>query len=344
MRSLPLGLALALLVLGAGCKGELSADDGGGAETTESTGPSESEDDGTSSSTSSEDGTSDTTDTTDDTGSDESETGEPECVCEKLDFLLVVDNSASMDDHENDLAAAINELSVKIQGFLDEKVCDFHLGITTTDVYQDNPASCQQLGAFVRTMAFIPLPCSTSAGTPYLTRADLDSGNFGMNLLCMAAVGTGGDENERPMDAMLAAISPELNAEDGCNEGFLRDDAPLVVLVLTDEDDDHADAQGNDGSAGDPADWFAGLVAAKGGKSQNVSAAVLAGPLDPDQCVYNPNNGAGAEPPLRLAQWLELFDPAHTQRANLCDPTGYEDFVDKVANFQGDVACEEFEP
>lgn len=43
---------------------------------------------------------------------------------------------------------------------------------------------------------------------------------------------------ELPMNSMLHAIGPELVAPGACNEGFLCDDAMLVVAIITDEHED----------------------------------------------------------------------------------------------------------
>ena len=48
----------------------------------------------------------------------------------------------------------------------------------------------------------------------------------------------------------------------GCNEGFLRDDAILVVTFITDEEDT--------GSAGNPDSWKQTLVDAKGGNEEAI--------------------------------------------------------------------------
>ena len=54
-------------------------------------------------------------------------------------------------------------------------------------------------------------------------------------------------------DSLLTALSPEYMGDGGCNANFLREDAVLVVTIITDEDD-----SGNDPyftSPGDPAGW-----------------------------------------------------------------------------------------
>jgi hypothetical protein len=72
---------------------------------------------------------------------------------------------------------------------------------------------------------------------------------------CIARVGNGG--GPPPMgEALVAAISTALNADDGCNAGFLRPDALLVVTMITDKDDYVSKTS--------PADWYEAVVTAKG--------------------------------------------------------------------------------
>lgn len=57
-----------------------------------------------------------------------------------------------------------------------------------------------------------------------------------------------------PMGAMVEAISPELQGVGGCNEGFVRDDAILVVVWRGNEDEPLPGAHPWP-SSGDPASW-----------------------------------------------------------------------------------------
>ncbi|MBX3225620.1 MAG: hypothetical protein KF795_34260, partial [Labilithrix sp.] len=52
---------------------------------------------------------------------------------------------------------------------------------------------------------------------------------------CLAQVGTGGPSIEMPLEATKLALNDRMS--DGTNAGFLRDDALLAIVVLTDEDD-----------------------------------------------------------------------------------------------------------
>jgi hypothetical protein len=82
-----------------------------------------------------------------------------------------------------------------------------------------------------------------------------------------------GNSPELTMGGMLAAVSPAMVGPGGCNEDFLRDEALLVAVVITDEEDGPGDFE-TPTSAGTPMTWYDGVIAAKGGIPEN--AAVLA--------------------------------------------------------------------
>jgi hypothetical protein len=52
---------------------------------------------------------------------------------------------------------------------------------------------------------------------------------------CVGRVGTDGSGNELPLSATVQALQPELIGVGGCNEGFLRPDAVLVVVIVSDD-------------------------------------------------------------------------------------------------------------
>ncbi len=80
---------------------------------------------------------------------------------------------------------------------------------------------------------------------------------------CAAKVGTAGHSSERPMDALVAALAPAINATGGCNQGFLRDDAFLVVTFIS--DDTNYEDQGT------PESWYQAVLAAKKGDPNAVA-------------------------------------------------------------------------
>ncbi|MBZ5712799.1 hypothetical protein [Nannocystis pusilla] len=94
------------------------------------------------------------------------------------------------------------------------------------------------------------VPCEVPEGRRYLVRGDP---NFDSTFLCMAQVG--GYGGDRLGEAFVRAIHPDLNGPGGCNDGFLRDDALLMVTLLTPTKDKD--------SAGTPETWAEAALAAK---------------------------------------------------------------------------------
>ena len=176
-----------------------------------------------------------------------------------------------------------------------------------------------------------------------MTEADL-----GQNFACAAQVGISGDGNERPVQALQAAISESMNAPGACNEGFVRDDAILVVVIITDEEDDHevdgCDQLPQPGSAGEPAGWYQGIIARKAGVETNVVMLSLVGPTDPsslcpalDKCA---GGITGAEPGARLVELTNSF--THGFIGRVCEPTYDQFFGQAVGVIES--ACDGFIP
>ena len=214
--------------------------------------------------------------------------------CEKVDFLFVIDNSASMIGEQQSLAASF-------PGFVDAlkqtlQADDYHVMVTATDATTTD--GCEEMLCSGGLPVFPP-PCpgytcgSTIAGCDSMLGAGrvLDAGynacpgidadqryltdehpDLYETFSCVAQLGGGGHDVEQQMGAMLGALSPELNGAGGCNDGFLRDDAILVVVIITDEE---APAL-----HGGPADWHAGLVDAKNGNEDAIVMLTLSGARD----------------------------------------------------------------
>ena len=149
-----------------------------------------------------------------------------------------------------------------------------------------------------------------------MTRAD----DLGSAFECAARPGAEGDPEERPVQALLSALGPDLNADGACNAGFLRDDSLLVVTLITDEEDDHEREVHPDrpnpgkGSDGDPSDWFDAIVK-KTGSDERVIMLALVGVEEPDLCdeasVHDPDTlpgtGQGSEFAPRIHEFVGRF-------------------------------------
>lgn len=133
-------------------------------------------------------------------------------VSGKVDILWVVDNSPSMETSQNNLA---KNLSSFINQFIDadtDELLDFQMAVVTTDFLQDN-------GKFVQQTIL------------HQQNALEDRDQFMTAFEDLLLVGTAGMGLECDLMSMLQAVERSENQE------FFRDDAILVVNILSDEAD-----------------------------------------------------------------------------------------------------------
>lgn len=175
-------------------------------------------------------------DTTGDGGTtgDGSGSGVPR-KCNKMDLVFVVDDSGSMSEEQANLASNFPMFATVLQNYVngDGEHIDFRIAVTTTgkDINYTISLGGQNIpmsehgdnGAF-----------RNNCG---VTRRWLEATDpsLGSTLGCRANVGTGGPSYEMPLLMAKWALSNRVT--DGTNTAFLRDDALLGVVMLTDEDD-----------------------------------------------------------------------------------------------------------
>ncbi len=280
-------------------------------------------------------------------GDDGIETGED--ACKKVDLLFVIDDSGSMADEQANLAGSVPGFIAAMQQELAE-TDGYNIGVVTSDLYIfDVSCGPVAIGNMVTRTGGVDSSnqvCSPYAsGQRYMTESD----NLVNKFSCAARVGTGGNGDEHPMEAMLAALTSPIADADGCNQGFLREDALLVVVIITDEEDDHeTDAEACNmtalpGSPGDPGTWFDDLVAVKGKESKIVVLSLVgpdaeAGNMCPalDKC----NGGImGAEVATRILEFTRMFTYGFI--GPVCDDYG-PIFQESIAVIK--TACDEFGP
>ncbi|MGH1345515.1 MAG: hypothetical protein ACRBN8_28380 [Nannocystales bacterium] len=220
-------------------------------------------------------------------------------VCDAVDLLFVIDNSGSMADEQANLIASVPGFIDGISDRLGVHT-DYHVGVVSTDEATFNADGCQEIGALV-TQTRGNLSSDSDCG-PYVDGAsfmtphdDLDS-----SFACAAQLGIDGNGIERPMDALDRALHPAQGVT-ACNDGFLRDEALLVVVLITDEEDDTE-------SEGDPVAWYESVVAAKDGDEERVVVLSLVGHPKPNDCIPTQWTGMqGAEIATRILQFTSIF-------------------------------------
>ncbi len=255
--------------------------------------------------------------------------------CKAVDFLFIVDNSGSMQSVQSNL---INNFPAFINGIQSTlvEVDSYQVGVVTTDAYSSNADGCKGIGALVTKTGGNNSSNSVcgpfAAGKRFMTEADDLSSTFS----CTAQVGTSGSGYERPMDALVAVASKSMDVPNGCNEGFIRDDALLVIVVITDEYDGPNDPEGQ-GSSGLPQDWYNAVVALKGGLPQNAVVLTLTnyygGPCPPP-------GGQQYYDGVHLVEFTQLFGD-NGFVGGICESDYGPIFEEAIGVIQS--ACEKFE-
>jgi hypothetical protein len=225
-------------------------------------------------------------------GASESSTGEspPAVPCTGVDLVFVVDNSEPMLEEQQRLRTAALGFVQAIVAGIPTLVGDVRVGVITTDDDQFVQANEVACGPFEGGNTWM-LASSTVLAT------ELD---------CALSVGIAGSPNERPMDMLFGSLSDENLMPGGFHGGFLREDALLVVVLVTNEEDD-LELDTAWGSAGDPADWAQALAGRKGGWAQDVVVLSLLGIEEPNACPLPWDGLEGAQPSPRLVELTESF-------------------------------------
>ena len=358
-------LGFALLLAGCPSGQEVGALSAGG---TEETGGGEDESGGEEGTTSGE--------TTDGEGEDEGQPyldvapppdEDPE-GCEKVDFLFVIDNSISMADNQDNLIASFPGFIDAIQSTLNA-TDDYHIMVVDTDAEtRCTPQACADDGD-QWAQCLCPGPSNGNACSTEYDSCDLTLGAGVVNprgsnasnvecalvddaryitkdepdlleaFSCVAQVGEAGHQAERPMEAMVAALGDEINGPGGCNQDFLRDDAILVVVFISD-DENHEDQ-------GDAQSWRDAVVAAKGG---NAASVVVLG-LVPEFGECDAGGAMGCmiagvpDPNPQMGQhWIEFVESfgQNGMWAHVCEPD-YSPFFAEAVELV-DQVCDAFEP
>ncbi len=284
--------------------------------------------------------------------------GQPVGCKGKVDVLFLISSLFTMETEQTQLLASfpgfVATVEEKLTGF------DFHImaanptgkwaGWPCEKGCNDDPQACSEDGYKCHVHAKLVTTCDetfaagltfNAGGYAANRRCDLFGGNryiisgepkLDDAIECIAKVGmSGGDP---PMgDALIAALAPDLNAEGGCNAGFLRDDALLVVVLINDTEDTESTSW--------PYQQYKAVVDAKGGDPNAIVVlGVIAQELEEGApeipgCVYNDRGDQ-----YKMRQIVRKF-PNHVE-GDICAPS-FAPFFDQAADLIGE-ACGKFVP
>lgn len=139
----------------------------------------------------------------------------------KVDVLFVMDNSLSMQNHQEKLVASIDRFA---ESFIKNADVDFHVGVVK--VY-DSIRFSQSQATFVPNGQLLGKFVSRSDNTVNQLKDMLKIG--------VLAPDKGGPEFEEIFSPVKAALTDPMLS--GANAGFYRQDAHLAVIMITDAND-----------------------------------------------------------------------------------------------------------
>jgi hypothetical protein len=181
---------------------------------------------------------------------------------EKLDVLFVIDDSQSMSEEQEVLADELRQIaeSIVLNGidgyaFSSVPIEDVHFGVVTSDLGsgEHEIMTCDELGDDGVLQRGSDQGCRVAPGLaedcpsgdcPWIwhmndlsddgcSQADFPTMD---DLLCLASFGAPGCGFSQPLEAAARALTVQAGPG-GPNEGFLRADAGLMIIFITDDDD-----------------------------------------------------------------------------------------------------------
>jgi hypothetical protein len=170
----------------------------------------------------------------------------------KLDLLFVIDDSSSMSEEQTALADAFEAFVLALRGALRSSNpdlgtvnLDLRIGVVSTDLgagdRRDVPTCLSPKGGALLTEARIPgcpRPLDPWIGLLADGTTNVPGGSAdplrraAESFACISQLGTLGCGFEQPLEAARRALDP-----DGPGSSFLRADAALALVLISDEDD-----------------------------------------------------------------------------------------------------------
>lgn len=273
----------------------------------------------------------------------------PAEACDKMDILFVIDNSGSMREEQDNLIANFPAFAAVVDNYLTDSGAplDYRIAVTT--------AGRDVSYTLTAPPPFGSLPFTESGDNGVfrqdcgMTRRWIEKGDTDVagTFSCVANVGTGGPGAEMPLLGLEWSLNRRV--ADGTNDGFVREDALLATVMITDQDDcsredDGFEIDGTAPSCYDPSDsniisldyYLDFLDGLKGGRGR-WATAVIAG-TGPGSCMSSFGQAAEA---VRMIDFVDRVG-TNAVLSSVCDGDLAAALDDALDTFEA--ACNAFPP
>ena len=265
--------------------------------------------------------------------------------CRKMDLVFVVDDSGSMSEEQTSLASNFPMFAQVLNDYrlASGEDLDYRAAVTTSGITANYTIVIPAIPPFPemrinqgQTGANGKFRQACGMTRPWLERTDPD---MATTFACAARVGTNGPAIEMPLRAA------ELAVQDTVNAGFVRDDALLGVVLITDEDDcsrrhnpfetgGDACAENGDTDIDSIASYVTSFDMRKSDRGR-WATAVIAGPTE---CMSAFGNASDA---IRLKDFVHQAG-TNAVFGDICQGNLASALQQALETFQ--VACENFPP
>jgi hypothetical protein len=221
-----------------------------------------------------------------------------------VDLLWVVDNSNSMANEQLKVAEGFEQF-ILAMGLASEET-DFHLGVISTDMDEGNEGRGLLVG-----------------DPPYLTREDTYLSEF----MSRVQVGTDGSDKERGLQAAYHALT-DADAL-AYNDGFLREEAVLALVFVSDENDCSDENFLSDDQAGSLCYDINGQLVSTAEYIRRFQAVKGIGGRVVASAIVGPEVSEGCDESWPGKRYMTLAGELDGEIGNICDPD-YETIMDDL--------------
>ena len=270
-------------------------------------------------------------------------------ACKHLDIVFAIDPSGSMNEEMAAMGSEIFPAFADTLLNISEGLDDYRAG--TLDACP-TPAAFNTSGEGPTNVPGDDLACSFAGGQAWIEATpESDAAAVTAEFQCVGTIDrvqilddegeqtditagacVGNNDDEQPTTAVITALTPPFSMNE--NAGFLRDDAVLVVIAMTDEDEQptpNATAE----------DLYAQLVAVKGDVKDMVFLGIGGGVPNGCQDAKVPGAYGTADPANKLSALTDLFKAQERGVYwDLCEGQLQDGLTEALAVIEQ--ACDEF--